>query len=206
MRSTALRALGAAACLAVAAVLVLLALDAHAWGTRLPADDLRVRHDALAPKLWQPRQLLPFGLSKRVLGITDDLDYRRALHDFRIGRPREPFIGTDVAVRRIRAQIALQDFVDRPGDDRRRSQAANLIGILGFAAATQDAAQQITFLNNAIGNFRAAIVLDPTNEDAHSNLEYALGQLKEAAEQQAGPSDRLGQAGGAGATETGHGY
>ena len=73
-------------------------------------------------------------------------------------------------------------------------------------AATQDVSQRITFLNNAIASFRTAIELDPTNDDALFNLEYALGQLKEAAQQQAGPNQRFGQQGGAGLAEPGHGY
>jgi TPR repeat len=78
--------------------------------------------------------------------------------------------------------------------------------VLAFAAATQDVSQRITFLNNAIAAFRTAIELDPTNDDALFNLEYALGQLKEAADQQAGPNKRVGQQGGAGLAEPGHGY
>jgi hypothetical protein len=78
--------------------------------------------------------------------------------------------------------------------------------VLGFAMATQDAAQRETFLNNAITAFRQAIALDPTNDDALFNLEYALDQLKGSGEQQAGGSDKLGQGGRAGLKPTGHGY
>ena len=48
--------------------------------------------------------------------------------------------------------------------------------------------------------------LDPGNEDAYYNLELALDQLKEAAEQQAGSGKRVGGTGGAGLRDAGHGY
>ena len=82
----------------------------------------------------------------------------------------------------------------------------NLIGILGFAAATQDEGQRATFLNDAIASFKRAMALDPSNDDAYYNLEYALDQLKEASEQQAGSGKRVGGTGGAGERDAGHGY
>jgi hypothetical protein len=200
------RIAGALLALVAAALFVALALDAHAWSTRVPADDLRFRHDALSKRLWEPKQRAPFHLAAHVLGVGDELAYRDALRAFRVGRPLEPITNTQVTARRIRAQIALQDLIERSHSKRRRSQAANLVGVLAFSAATQDVSQRITFLNNAIASFRTAIELEPTNDDALFNLEYALGQLKEAAQQQAGPNQRFGQQGGAGLAEPGHGY
>jgi hypothetical protein len=206
MKLVALRAGAAAVCVGAAVVLVLLALDARAWSSRFPADDLRYRRDASAPKLWQPGELSPFGLDRSVLGIRDDIAYRRALREFRLGRPLEPVFTTAATTHRVQAQIALTDVVTTPGDASRESQAANLIGVLGFAMATQDVGQRATFLNNAVTAFRQAIALDPTNDDALFNLEYALDQLKGSGEQQAGGSERLGQRGKAGSKPTGHGY
>jgi hypothetical protein len=203
---TALRIGGAVVALLAAALFVAVALDAHAWGRRIPADDLRFRHDALSKNLWQPEQRTPLHLTQHVLGVGNDLAYRDALRAFRVGRPLDPLTNTTTAARRIRAQIALQDFIEHSNNSIRRSQASNLVGVLAFAAATQDVSQRITFLNNAIAAFRTAIELDPTNDDALFNLEYALGQLKEAADQQAGPNKRVGQQGGAGLAEPGHGY
>jgi hypothetical protein len=205
-RRTAFRVGGAVVALLAAAVLVGVALDAHAWGKRIPADDLRFRHDALSTGLWQPHQRLPFHVARDLLGVDKDLRYRAALRAFRTGRPLDTLTGTAVAAKRVQAQIELQQFIEDSHNDRRRSQAANLVGVLAFAAATQDVSQRITFLNNAIASFREAIELDPTNDDALFNLEYALGQLKEAAEQQGGPNTRVGQRGGAGLAEPGHGY
>jgi hypothetical protein len=206
MRVVVARLIGAVACLAAAAFLVLLGIDARAWGTRVPADDLRFRHATLAHHLWDARQLAPFGVARKVLEIDDDLLYRRARRGFRVARPRDTLFDQGVTTRRVRAQVALEQFLAASTDDHRKSQAANLIGILGFAAAVQDAGQRITFLNDAIASFRNAIALDPGNDDAFFNLEYALDQLKEASDQQAGSGKRLGGTGGAGERDTGHGY
>jgi hypothetical protein len=206
VRTAALRASAAAVCVAAAVVLVLLALDARAWSTRLPADDLRYRRDASASALWKIRELSPFGVDRSVLGIRDDIAYRRALREFRIGRPLEPVFSTATTTHRVQAQIALTDVMTAGGDAARASQAANLLGVLGFAMATQDVSQRATFLNNAITAFRQAIALDPANDDALFNLEYALDQLKGSGEQQAGGSDKRGTGGRAGLKPTGHGY
>ncbi|TMK72949.1 MAG: hypothetical protein E6G50_02830 [Actinobacteria bacterium] len=205
-RVMAVRGVAAAVCVAAAVILVLLALDARAWSSRFPADDLRYRRDASAPKLWRPHELSPFGLDRAVLGVDDDIAYRRALREFRIGRPLEPVFSTDVTTHRVQAQIKLTEVMATAGPPARASQAANLLGVLGFAMATQDAAQRTTFLNNAITAFKEAIALDPTNDDALFNLEYALDQLKGSGEQQAGGSDKQGQRGRAGLKPTGHGY
>jgi hypothetical protein len=202
----AIRAGAAAVCVAAAVILVLLAVDSRAWSSRFPADDLRYRRDASAPKLWSVGELSPFGLDRKLLGIRDDLAYRRALREFRLGRPLEPVFTTAATTHRVQAQIALTDVVATPGHATRASQAANLLGVLGFAMATQDVGQRATFLNNAVTAFREAIALDPSNDDALFNLEYALDQLKGSGEQQAGGSERLGQRGKAGSKPTGHGY
>ena len=205
-RAIALRAVAAAVCVGAAVILVLLALDARAWSSRFPADDLRYRRDASAPRLWKPHELSPFGLDRAVLGLADDIAYRRALREFRIGRPLEPVFSTSATTHRVQAQIKLTQVMAMAGPAARTSQAANLLGVLGFAMATQDAAQRTTFLNNAITAFKEAIALDPTNDDALFNLEYALDQLKGSGEQQAGGSDKQGQRGRAGLKPTGHGY
>jgi hypothetical protein len=200
-----LRAAAACVCLAGAVFLVLVALDARAWGTRIAGDDLRFRHQTLG-RLWQRTDLAPFGAARSLLGIDDDLLYRRGLLAFRVGRPREPLFQPGVTTQRIRAQIALEKYYNQSHDDLRKAQAANLIGILGFAAATQDAGQRVTFLNDAVARFKSAMLLDPGNEDAYYNLELALDQLKEAGEQQAGSGKRVGGTGGAGLRNAGHGY
>ena len=206
MRGHAIRAGAAAVCVTVAVFLVLLALDARAWSSRLAADDLRYRHNATADGLWRVHELSPFGLDRPLLGIGDDIKYRRALREFRVGRPLEPVFNPDITTHRVQAQIQLTDVAGGNVSAGRRAQAENLLGVLGFAMATQDVGQRATFLNNAISSFKHAIALQPGNDNALFNLEYALDQLKGSNEQQAGGNDKLGQRGQAGLKQTGHGY
>lgn len=205
-RGLMLRVAGAVACLTAGAILVLLATDASGWSKRMPADDLRYRANPAASDLWQPRALAPFRLAATALGVADDTAYRRALREFRLGRPLELIFSTEISTYRAQAQVDLARVRSQGGDPLRRSQAANLLGVLGFAMATQDRTQAKTFLNNAITSFRDAIELDPRNEDALFNLEYALDQQKGDDPEQAGGRDRLGNHGNAGLKDPGRGY
>ena len=205
-RAAIVRLAGAAVCLVAAAVLLLLAVDAHAWQTRMTADDLRFRANPLEQNLWQPEQRAPFGLARRLLGLDDDLAYRRAVREFRAGRPTELTFSPVTTAHRAQAQIALTNIGKNDANALRASDEENLLGVLGFALATQDTSQSRTFLNNSVTAFRAAIDRDPENDDAMWNLEYALAQIKGSNPQEAGGRDRLGQRGEAGLKDPGRGY
>jgi hypothetical protein len=202
----ALRLVGAGLCIAAAAFLVLIALDAHAWSSRLPADDLRYRRDASAPGLWRPAELMPGGLTRDILGIGDDLAYRDALRDFRLGRVTEPVAAPAITNHRIAAQVELTHVADASTNPHIRSQVDNLLGVLGFGLGSQDVGQRNAFFDNALTAFRSAVVLDPGNDDAFFNLEFALDQVRSSGEQQAPGSSQLGQRGHAGLKPPGKGY
>jgi hypothetical protein len=201
------RFVAAAACLVLAVLMLLFAADARRWGKRIAADDLRSAANPLPASLWRPHELAPFGVAKGVLGIEDDLQYRRAVKLFRLGRPRENIGGKLTAAIRAQSQIALS-AVSEAGTDRvRRSQAANLLGILSFSLAVRDPSLTTTFLQNAVANFRDAMALDEANADARFNLEYALFQLKGGDDQLPKGSDRPGDPrGSAGLSKPGRGY
>ena len=202
-----LRALGAVLCLAAAAFLLLFAIDARDWGKRIATDDLRFTADPLPPSLWHPVEVTPFGLARNVLGINDDVRYRRAVRLFRLGRPLENLTQRSFETLRAEAQIALSD-VEQEGNDRsRRSQAANLLGVLDLSLAVRDSTLATTFLGDAIGNFRDAMALDESNADARFNLEYALYELKSGEDQLPKGTERPGQPGGnAALAQPGRGY
>jgi hypothetical protein len=204
--TSAIRVAAACLCLLGAAFFALLALDAHAWSSRLPADDLRYRHDASAHALWRADEFLPGGVGRQVLGIDDDLAYRRALRDFRLGRPIDPVAGTSITTHRVRAQIELTAVAESGASGVRRSQVENLLGVLGFGLGSQDVGQRTTFFNNAVAAFRRSVVLDPSDDDAFFNLEYALDQLRSGGEQQSPGSARSGHQGQAGLSPPGQGY
>jgi hypothetical protein len=201
------RFVAAGACLVFAVLLLLFAADARHWGKRMAADDLRFAANPLPASLWRPTELLPFGVARGVLGIEDDLHYRRAVKLFRLGRPRETLSGKLPAALRAQSQIALSEVSETGSDRVRRSQAANLLGILSFSLAARDPSLATTFLQNAVANFRDAMALDESNEDARFNLEYALFQLKGGDEDSPRGNDRPGDPrGSAGLSKPGRGY
>jgi hypothetical protein len=203
--------IGAAATLVLVAVVVtLLATDLLDWKGRIDAGDTRFASGSLATNLWQPRQLVPFGVARSFLGLQDDVTYREAIRAFVVGRPREqPYGNTDLLGARGHARELLEPIVDAPGDRGRRAEAANLIGVLGFANTAIDPDQAYSYLTESVRWFRRAIALDAANDDAKYNLELALSRLRNVKppRSQKPPKGTKGGAGsGAGTGEPGSGY
>jgi hypothetical protein len=197
----------ACAALAGAVLLLLLATDVRGWSARFAADDLRYRANPLPNDLWKPQQLAPFGLARNILGINDDIKYRRALRAFRLGRPLESNLyNVTISTLRAEAQVQMAEVADQGSDLSRRSQAANLLGVLGFAMAARDLDLRDTFLRDAVASFRQAIALDPSNDDALFNLEFALQEQNVQEEQQQRGSSDSNSGGNAGLKPPGNGF
>ena len=203
--------LGAAAVVLVAALaFLLLATDMLLLQRGLRSGDTRFASGSVSADLWSPHQLLPFGAAKSVLAVNDDVAYREAVRAFVLGHPRdEPFRSPDLLGQRGHAQDLLQAILSGDGNAKRRAEAANLIGVLGFANAAIDPGQAYIYLSEAIGRFRQAIALDPGGDDAKYNLELALTRIKGTPRPsgQKQPRDtRGGTGGGAGTGDAGSGY
>jgi hypothetical protein len=165
----------------LAVVVSLLATDLLDWKGRIDAGDTRFASGSVGTNLWQPRQLVPFGIARSLLGLRDDVTYREAVRAFVVGRPREqPYGDTDLLGARGHARELLEPIVDAPGDRSRRAEAANLIGVLGFANTAIDPDQAYSYLTESVRWFRRAIALDAANDDAKYNLELALASLRSA--------------------------
>jgi hypothetical protein len=201
-----LRIVGGVACLAVAVVALLLAVDVRAWQGRMAADDLRFGNVMTADDLWRPQQIVPFGAGRRVLGLDDDLEYRHALRAFHLGRPLEQRFDAQTATARIDAQIALSEAAHDLSGSARRAQLANLLGVLQTSLATRDPRVTRTFVQNAIASFVRAGEYDSTDDAPKFNLEFALNQLKGQPDQQAPGQGQQGQRGQAGLNDLGRGY
>jgi hypothetical protein len=210
VKVVALRVGLALAFVVVAVAASLLATDLLDWKGRMSAGDTRFSSGSLAANLWRPRELLPFGAAKSMLGLQDDLAYRGAVRAFVLGRPREQaYSDTALLGARGQARDVLQAIVDGGDDRRRRSAAANLVGVLGFANAAIDADQAYSYLTESVASFREAITLDPENGDAKYNLELALSRLENLKPPpgQKPPKGSRGAGGsGAGTGEPGSGY
>jgi hypothetical protein len=198
---------GAVLCLAAGVFLLLFAVDARDWGKRIASDDLRFVNDPSPRSLWHPTEVAPFGLARNVLGIDDDVKYREAVRLFRLGRPLENLTPRQFESLRAQAQVSLSGVEASGKDLQRRSQAANMLGVLDFSLAVRDSTLATTFLADAIGNFRDAMALDDSNADARFNLEYALFELQSGEDQLPKGTERPGQPGGhAGLAQPGRGY
>jgi hypothetical protein len=198
------------ACLAGALAALVLAADVSALRTSLRDDDITYR---AAPErnLWSPDELMPGAAARRLLGVRDDLRYRRAQRAVRLSHPEMPgFSDPSYVVHRNDATAWLTDVVQGDESVQRRSAAANLLGILSFADAIADYTNRTKLLESAGGRFRQAIALDPENEDAKYNLELTMSRSRGLELTEAGggnaPSPGGKGAKGAGAGEPGSGY
>ena len=164
------------ACLVAGVALLLLALDVSRARASFAADDVRYR-SAPDSTLWQPAELLPSGVARRLLDVDDDIRFRRALRGVLLSHPETPgFSDPAYVVNRNEATAWLTDVVQGDDDLSRRSAAANLLGVLSFADAIADYDNRGKLLTSAGGRFRQAIAFDPTNEDAKFNLELTLSR------------------------------
>jgi len=200
----------ALAFVAVAAILLLLAVDARTWRTTVARDDIRFRALPAHGKLWRPSTTLPGDPAGALLGTGDTLAYRRGLQLFwfsRIGA--DPETRDDLPTLRAEAQETLQRVMLTGARAQERSSAANLLGVLVVTtpAPGTDRSGLGALLRRGEGYFQRAIALDPSNGDAKQNLELVL-RLRKPGKGRIGHDARAGYGfgRGRGATVIGSGY
>jgi hypothetical protein len=194
----------------VALVLALLAVDVHAWQTTVARDDLRFRALPAHRGLWKPPTILPGDPASRLIGTGNAMAYRHALQYFwfaRIGS--NPEVREDTPALRASAQERIQGLIGSAPSAKRRSDAANLLGVLVVTTpapgSDQDAVTQI--LTRAAQYFQLAISIDAGNLDAKQNLELVL-RLQRPGKGKLGRDARSGYGfgRGRGAGQQGSGY
>lgn len=184
--------LGVAVAAILLAVLVLLVMaSVHRWDGAITRGD--ARFVAAPPDLSQTSGLpapprarwkVPTGftadVTERLLGLRDDMAFRRALSLYRAvnPNPNEQVQFQDdpeLPAKRIRAQQALTAVSKNDPDPRIRSRATNMLGILARTGPTPvDPNEQRNQILTTIALFKSAIKLDPNNADAKLNLELVL--------------------------------
>jgi len=191
--------------LSAAVIVLLLALDVGRWQTTLTRDDSRFPAAPTRLDLWRADELVPFHAGKRLLALHDDLDYRQTLQSFWLADPEaNPFLKSNSDLIRSRALVSLAGFIRTSHEPPRRSQAANLLGIMGL---TDNQGQRLRFLLYAARAFRGALTVDPKNEDAKFNLELTLRLLQRLPTGTGGGSAQgFGRSGGAALADPGSGY
>jgi hypothetical protein len=185
------RLMGAAIALLAAVAVVFVAEDVRRWPGRIEAGDLRYFSGSTTED-WRPSDRLPLRLGDDLLKVDDDLALRRALVLFR--GEHESADENRSASEHIQLQSlleqALVDVEDGAEDPRRRSQAANLLGVLYFDMAQSAGPGGDVFLDRTLAALRRAVILDPANVDAKMNLELLLTLMSE---QEEARSPRFGR-------------
>ena len=173
----------AAICLltGAAVLLVLLAIDVRREGERLGRDDVAYRLDPTRSDLWRPAQIVPFDASRRLLGTTDQVAYRRVVQLFALSRPKIDVLRATAAMQTYRSEAAVELWsrAQHDPDASRKSRELNMLGILDLVSAgPADRVRRLAALVRASGSFRSAILADDTDADAKYNLELTLRLIR----------------------------
>ncbi|HYA09866.1 MAG TPA: hypothetical protein VEG24_09735 [Gaiellaceae bacterium] len=202
-------AVAAVVCAGLAAVLVLLAVDVHAWQTTIARDDVRFRAMHSHRSLWRPQIALPGDPALHLLGLGDAVAYRRAVQLFWFSRVgSDPETRQDLPTTRAQAQQSLQAIVDSARTAVERSSAANLLGVIVVTSPlVTDPQAQAQTLKRAAEYFQQAITINPANYDAKLNLQLVL-LLKKPGHSKIGRDARggYGFGRGHGVSQAGSGY
>jgi hypothetical protein len=191
----------------LAAMLAALAVDVLRVSHRLAADDARFDASPQKAGLWFGLDALPGRPGARLLGTDDDVAYRRTLENFLRVQPGKVEIygpGLENMFGKVQYELAHGSTSDP--DPRRRSVLLNLAGATLLAVYPSDPTANANTLRKAIADFRAAIDLDPENEDAKVNLELALRNAKAADIPGTGPDAGASEGSLSGQGRSGTGY
>jgi hypothetical protein len=201
-----LGAVAVVALVAGAAVLVAFAADALRWDRAMRDDD--VAYAAGADATWAPSTLLPAGVSRSVLGLGDDVEFRGAVDQFWKSEPRAPLQAFTDVTRRTSAERRIARLQEREDSPSRRSVLATLRGAYLVEEARNSPVQRHVFLRRAIEQFERAARLDPGNADARFDLELALKLLRETGGGTGGSGDRRAPlpSPGSGSSSSGSGF
>ena len=200
-----------AGCALLSLFLVMLAIDVVRSHEALASGD---DHYVSAPKrgsLWETGGLGASTISRKVLGVDDDLRFREAVRALRLSQRDEPTDSDpDAILRRAKAQKLLQQVANEDPDPRRRSRALSLLSVLMLSTPAADQEERATTQRVALANLQKAIETDPTNDEAKYNLEVVLRRRAGVQTVQGGPtpnpSSGQGQSRGAATGPPGKGY
>jgi hypothetical protein len=209
----ALVGVAAVICLVLAVGLALLARDVTATRSAVASGDVEYRISPGKTGLWRTGTIVPFGLAQSLLGTSDDVALRRAVRSVLLARLGDPTVSVSdpqVALLRNEAQARLDQIVANAKDRRQQSRAAGLLGVVGLARLVSETQDRSALIGATVAALQLAIALDPENDEAKYNLEYAIQrsrgiQLTEGAGGQ-NPSPGGSGSTGAGAGDAGSGY
>ncbi|MGH3110045.1 MAG: hypothetical protein ACRDQT_03900 [Gaiellaceae bacterium] len=185
-----------------------LAIDLLRADRHFEAADVRFTTRLDRAVSWTPDTALPAGLSRSVLGLDDDLEYRGAVQQFWLSNPRAPLRQFSDVTRRAAAERRLAELSDESGNDEHRSLLFTMRGGLLLEEARATPSQREVFVRRAIEQFQSAIAQDPSNDDAVHDLELSLKLLRQTGRGDAGETEGRAPlpSAGAGAATQGGGF
>jgi hypothetical protein len=170
-------ALIVAGALVGALLLALVGYEALRWDDSVRGDDARFAASPLAEGLWEHDERLPLAPTRALLGLGDDIAYRRAVSFYTRSRPGEPTaLNPQREALRGNARQALSALSRDDPERSRRSTAAMLVALLSLGQGDlfQSAEERLQVLRGGVGNLQIAVALDPDNAEAKRNLELVL--------------------------------
>lgn len=164
----------------LALALAVLAVDVLRLPGKLEGGD--VRFDA-APRRsgtpWSGLDLLRGWPAARLLGVGDDLAYRRTLKNFvRVEPGKSVVYGTELENLRGIVHREMTSGSAEDPNPKRRAQYLNFHAAMMLELSTSTSTERDVVLRRAIHTLRSAVQVDPENADAKLNLELALRDAK----------------------------
>jgi len=195
--------------LALAAFAIALAVDLHAWQGAVSSGDTRFLQ-APGTATWTTSDVVPFRLAERILALPGQLAFRRAAQSFVLVKAAGNGVDNGYSESRTRGELEAQlALLARGPSSLRDSEADNLLGILAFLDSQENGPSAPAPVDRSVGDFQAAVQLDPANEDAKFNLEWLLHELVAHGERPGSSASSAGPAKGhtgAGGGTPGKGY
>jgi hypothetical protein len=125
--------------------------------------------------LWEGLDPMPASLSARLLGLEDDLAYRRTVELFQRVRPGTGGgFGPRTESLRGQAQLELTRASEADSNPVRRSKLLNFLGIMPLDRPSTVGDERADQLRTAIGILQNAVRVDAGNSEAKLNLELLL--------------------------------
>jgi hypothetical protein len=213
------RYIAAGAMLVLGAALLLAARDAWRWQSAMRDADARAALGPVSGDAWDASTVYPSSLARRVLGVDDDVAFRRTAEQALFQAVHVP--NAEQAKERAVIESALARMSRDDTEPARAAAAADDLGVLFYFDPPTPANAQNPYQspsNSASGSaspseraeaeFLLAVRLDPRNDNALRNLEMMLRAISPSSKNQtprSGLGDRLG-AKGSGSRLPGHGY
>ena len=167
----ALRFLPAVVLMVLAVLLALLAADVRGWQRTFASDDVRTNAS------WDASPRIPWNLAGRLLGVSDDVQARRAIRLYEQTVSTRARLDNALGVTAARAGAETELAAVARGRGARASQAGTLLGVLAFGDLARGGGRDPSQAESAIADFENAVRADPTDETAKFDLELVLRLL-----------------------------